>query len=325
MSFASPEADFTAAPSPVKGSGRRLLSSLSSASSTSSSSSPQWSQDMSFTNPESDFTAANVHYSKTTTRAWSQSLSFASPESDFVGEKARKSSNHQSSSSPAEWSQSLSFASPESDFVSAPETAIGMIHSREVLPTNDASVDVIKTLPSSMLDLEQSLLLLSSPDTATGQVSALELLDEATKNEVYDFYAAKEELPSTLQEALDDERPIVVTSASSPFEVVDVNPAWVSLCGFTREEAVGKSLQDLIQGPETDEQVAAGMVRQLRQQSYAQASLTNYTKDGRKFENRVTVGVVSAASSAAMAALEEMYFVGVLDDLSSKKKSAAMA
>ena len=204
-----------------------------------------------------------------------------------------------------------------------------MIHSREVLPTNkdDASADVVTMmpLPSSVLDLEQSLLLLSSPDTATGQVSGLELLDDATKKDVYDFYAAKEQLPTTLQEALDDERPIVVTSASSPFEVVDVNPAWVSLCGFTREEAVGKHLQELIQGPETDGQVAAAMVRQLRQQSYAQASLTNYTKDGRKFENRVTVGVVSAASSAAMAALEEMYFVGVLDDLSSKKQSGAMA
>ena len=50
--------------------------------------------------------------------------------------------------------------------------------------------------------------------------------------------------------ALPKDRPAVLFSSKSPFPVLDVNDAWLSTCGFTREEVIGQTMK-IIQGPRT--------------------------------------------------------------------------
>jgi len=82
LSFASPEADFTAQNvrfGEPAGSPRRVDG-------------PIWSKDLSFSSPESDFTSQAVRYHSTASaassaqREWSGVLSFASPENDWCSE-----------------------------------------------------------------------------------------------------------------------------------------------------------------------------------------------------------------------------------------------
>ena len=49
---------------------------------------------------------------------------------------------------------------------------------------------------------------------------------------------------------LPKDRPAVLFSSKSPFPVLDVNDAWLSICGFTREEVIGQTMK-IIQGPRT--------------------------------------------------------------------------
>jgi PAS domain-containing protein len=163
---------------------------------------------------------------------------------------------------------------------------------------------------------EADPLLFASPESATGAVCVTEMLDDALRGAVMDRLAARDALPRTLSAALADDRPVVVTSADRPYEVVDVNAAWTGLCGYSREEALRiRDVGVLLAGPDTDPAVGAILVRDLRRDSFAQAVLTNYTKDGRKFRNRVTVGVLAPAAVEGREDSSGLCFVGVLEDL----------
>jgi PAS domain S-box-containing protein len=95
-------------------------------------------------------------------------------------------------------------------------------------------------------------------------------------------------LPQSLRQALVDIRPIVVTSASPPFKIINVNSAWENMCGYKRDEAMNKGLGSLLHGSETEFEVAKCMVEKLMKgKKYSEAVLTNYTKEGRKFQNLV--------------------------------------
>lgn len=299
---------------------KRALLSTTATRSIASAVAATWSGTLSYASPESDFAGRSMtsgslpHTSSRKTPAWSGLLSFTSPESDFVGERAGDL-NSSTSRPPFHHDESM---------LHAPETALGVIHSNEMLPSTSSSSSAATR--RDFFDMQSLLLLANAPDTATGSVSVLELLNDKLKAQVLEWQDAKDSLPLTMEAALEDERPIVITSAKSPFQVVDVNPAWEHMCGYQRKEAVGANLQDLLQGPETETDVATDLVRQLRRQAFAQASLTNYTKEGRKFRNRVSVGVLTAAKDDG----EERFFVGVLDDLdrmlaeaSASKKSAS--
>jgi len=106
-----------------------------------------------------------------------------------------------------------------------------------------------------------------------------------------------------------DARAIVITDTKNPFRVVAVNTAWEHLCGYQREESQGRPVGPLLQGPDTDMSPVTAMLAKLLQGEQAGAILTNYTKQGRKFQNNIRLGPI----------LDEMgktvHFVGVLREV----------
>ncbi|CAJ1957861.1 unnamed protein product [Cylindrotheca closterium] len=198
-----------------------------------------------------------------------------------------------------------------------PETSTGFVPSAEMLSCNasNATGDVdIATANQTTSDLLAMLSLASSPESAIGVNHCSEYLNAEMKKQMSTQY--ENSLPKTLSEALSDPRPIVVTSAASPFEVVDVNEAWVGLCGFSREEAKNRNLGQLLNGPETDVSLAREMVANLRREHYSRAILSNYTKTGRRFENRVQVGTLSSDNGESIE-----YFVGLLEEIPQAQQS----
>ena len=117
-------------------------------------------------------------------------------------------------------------------------------------------------------------------------------------------------LPNTLEDALrPSRRAIVITEARAPFRIFDVNKAWENLCGYTHVESSGKTLGTLLRGPETDHVAATGLIAQLMQGEEAGTTLTNYTKSGERFRNRIRVGPLYNDGG------EIKYFVGILQEV----------
>lgn len=197
-----------------------------------------------------------------------------------------------------------------------PETATGLIPSTEMLSKDNSTAVTHENEPAQQTssDILAMLLLTSCPESAIGVNHRAEYLNAKMKEQTSSQY--EKSLPKTLSEALSDPRPIVVTSAVSPFEVVDVNEAWVGLCGYSREEAKQQHLGKMLNGPETDVSVARDMVATLRREHYSRATLTNYTKTGRKFENRVQVGTLSSDDGESIE-----YFVGLLEEIPGTQNS----
>jgi PAS domain S-box-containing protein len=119
-----------------------------------------------------------------------------------------------------------------------------------------------------------------------------------------------EPLPRTLYDALSpSSKAIVVTETSKPFRVIDVNKAWEGLCEYSHVESKGKSLGDLLKGTETDPLAVTSLVSQLLKGEDATAVVTNYTKSGRKFRNRLHVGPLYDDRGSVT------HFVGVLQEV----------
>ncbi len=299
FSFASPESDFVSAPQKVHNS--RTLPTT------------EWSRSLSHASPESDFVSATekVHNSTSASdNEWSQSLSFASPESDFVS--APETVHNSTSSAHDQWSQSLSFASPESDFVSAPQ------HVHQSNPADRST-----HFEAAIQEIFESQHLYASPETATGFISYADMIDPEILETLVKKHSLREAIPQTVEEALNDERPIVITTAESPFRVVDVNGAWEGLCGYSREEAIGRNIGSLLQGPDTSMETANEMVRSLQENGFSDTVLTNYAKNGRSFENHLQIGMLPWDGGNTSSS--DVYFVGVLNDISESNNERAAA
>lgn len=286
LSFASPEADF-----------------VSQSVATAEPFSTEWSQNMSFASPESDFTAQDVADAAPLNAEWSQGLSFASPETDFTAEKVATAAPLN-----IEWSSELSFASPEADFVAenvATAAPLNIEWSRGLSfasPEADFTAEnVATTAPLSASEWSGSLSFASPEADFTVQLPE-------------QFISVQAPLPRNMTQVMQDPRAVVVTSAASPFKVVNVNEAWVGLCGYKPEEALGKSLGSLLQGPKTDTGVANSMVRRLHKEEYAEAVVFNYTKAGREFKNIVRVAPMLADDGTIE------HFVGVLQEISNESQ-----
>jgi PAS domain S-box-containing protein len=118
-----------------------------------------------------------------------------------------------------------------------------------------------------------------------------------------------EPLPRTLEDALrSTNRAIVITETSLPFRIVEVNTAWEGLCGYSFVECQGKTLGSLLGGPETDKSAVTAVVSQLLRGEEAGTVLSNYTKGGRKFRNRLRVGPLMDGDLTT-------HFVGVLQEI----------
>ena len=101
-------------------------------------------------------------------------------------------------------------------------------------------------------------------------------------------------LPKTMTDAFDNQadiRPIVVTETQHPFPIVKVNQSWQDLCGYSSEEAVSKSMSDLIQGPKTNrEDISNAMYRLAAGAEHVECTTVNYRKDKTAFTNRLAMG-----------------------------------
>ena len=277
LSFASPEADFYH--NPVC---QEVDQSI-----------PSRSHSLSYASPEADFlvSADTTFFSLSECERWSGQLSFSSPEADFSA---------QPEAADWQWSEQLSFASPESDF-----QATSLPKPRLALDQECAAA--LQT--SAVMGLA-----ISSPESALGFMHAHQLLNP---QQMYKLHELREEhrdelpLPRTLDAALSDSDPraIVVTEAQAPFRIVDVNDAWVGLCGFTKEEVRNHSLR-MIQGPETPNTAIKTMIHELLRGQETSSLLTNYTKTGRKFYNRVRAGPLFNANEKIT------HFVGILEEVS---------
>jgi PAS domain S-box-containing protein len=220
----------------------------------------------------------------------SHDLSFTSPESDFVSD--RFNTKEISPESPTQqWSNNLSFTSPESDFSSEWKSEQ---HSYPSPENNDIPLTI------------------RCPETALGSIPLSEIIDAQFLRDLQrDKQRKGDPLPTSLEEIYanpQDPRAIVVTSAHAPFFIVAVNDAWVGLCGYSREESRNKSLAKLLQGPETDQDVLQNFMKLLREGHQVSTVVTNYTKEGRKFRNRVHAAPLRDHG-------EITHFVGVLQEI----------
>lgn len=191
---------------------------------------------------------------------------------------------------------------------------------------NSISRDMDSTTQSS-LDLDSVNQLISDTMAAKGMNSSSSSSSKARENtsgttttqdngnvDVNSNSFHEAPLPHDLAEAsfANDQRAIVVTEASVPFRITHVNDSWEHLCGFTQDESRGQTL-GCLQGPETNNSaVTALMSRLLNGEKEVGTLLTNYTKSGRMFHNRLRVGPLKDHSGAVT------HYVGVLCEVNEK-------
>ncbi|AMM51929.1 hypothetical protein TH61_13085 [Rufibacter sp. DG15C] len=124
---------------------------------------------------------------------------------------------------------------------------------------------------------------------------------------ISEFVETKEELEKLALVASQITQGVVITDANGITEWV--NKGFTHLMGFTLEDMVGKKPGVLMQGPKTD-QATVGYIRDmLHKQEPFNATLTNYTKDGK--EIFIAMGITPIFSEAG----KLVRFIGILQDV----------
>jgi len=118
-------------------------------------------------------------------------------------------------------------------------------------------------------------------------------------------------LPKTREDALrPSSRAMVICEAETPFRVWNVNRAWEELCGYSYVESKGKTLGQLLQGPETNATAATALIYKLLEgNEEVGTTLINYRKDGTRFQNHLRAGPLTDASQRVT------HYVGVLQQV----------
>jgi len=321
LSFTSPESDFTALNTRLTSTDDKVQSS------------EQFSNLLSFTSPESDFTALNTRLTSTddkvqSSEEFSNLLSFTSPESDFTALNTRLTSTDENAQSTEKFSNLLSFTSPESDFTA--DNAVSQIRNDDL--ADDPKAEFIDHVQKSQYHRNTMAYSLSFANSNNEEF--LNSMDDRMKKQLENVsqyetplkshevsepisigeYLHEAPLPTTYDSAtkFDDPRAIVVTEASTPFRIVSVNAAWEGLCGFSASECQGKTLK-CIQGPETCNDAVTALMSQVIKGEEGGTLLTNYSKSGRKFENRLRIGPLKSDNDTVT------HFVGVLTEVLEKE------
>lgn len=95
-----------------------------------------------------------------------------------------------------------------------------------------------------------------------------------------------------IKHADEDADSVVLTDATSKDNpIVAVTGAWSTMCGFSREEALGRNCR-LTQGALTDRSCIAAMGDAVRAGRACKAQLLNYRKSGEVFFNLVTISPI---------------------------------
>eukprot|EP00557_Chaetoceros_sp_GSL56_P004922 CAMPEP_0176492936 /NCGR_PEP_ID=MMETSP0200_2-20121128/9285_1 /TAXON_ID=947934 /ORGANISM="Chaetoceros sp., Strain GSL56" /LENGTH=377 /DNA_ID=CAMNT_0017890573 /DNA_START=251 /DNA_END=1384 /DNA_ORIENTATION=+ len=319
MSFTSPEADFVA---------QRFVTTVATGKHLGQ---VNWSGTLSFASPESDFVsmkesqAQSHNYSSIqekihhdSEKTWSETMAFASPESDFSATLVNDAGLETSTSVKEDFinhiqrdeyhrnnmAYALSHASTESDFTSPYFMDLLNDRMRAQLENVQLLHEEHHSLSSHANPRELSTIVFPTQDLD---------ITEAREETVPIFGSSmfqEQPLPRSLAEAIipNDPRAIVITEAEMPFRIVSVNDSWEHLCGFSRKECKGMTL-GCIQGPETNKAAVTALMAQLLKGEEAGTVLTNYSKAGRKFHNRLRVGPLKNDSGKIT------HFIGVLKEV----------
>ena len=98
--------------------------------------------------------------------------------------------------------------------------------------------------------------------------------------------------PGSLHDALEAARSspdaLIFTVAQRPFEITHVNAAWENLCGYSADEAVGKTCR-ILRGLDTSRESCDMLNAALDRRQGAAVRLLNYTKAGTPFINDLQV------------------------------------
>ena len=143
-------------------------------------------------------------------------------------------------------------------------------------------------------------------------IDAMDAIEEDTaKADFHDFPTSLD----TVMEAIDDRSPwgsehaAVITSAQYPYNILLVNKKWEMLCGFSQEQAFGKSFGSIgIQSNITEAEKVAALNKRLAQGKHAAVHLTNTTKDGEAFDNYVRIAPLYSGIDH-----DVTHFIGVLE------------
>jgi PAS domain S-box-containing protein len=83
----------------------------------------------------------------------------------------------------------------------------------------------------------------------------------------------------------------VADARADDVPLIDVNPAFVRMTGYTREESIGRNCR-FLQGPRSDRRVAGKLGEAIRTQTPATVVILNYRRDGGTFWNEINIAPV---------------------------------
>jgi len=114
-------------------------------------------------------------------------------------------------------------------------------------------------------------------------------------------------LMDRLQQSESSDAAEMFVTATPPYVITHVSPAWSRLCGWRHNQAVGKNL-GVLDGELTCESTLARMHEALAQGAATSTCLVSYTMDGVPFTNALTLEPLSLRPEDGVAT----HFVGTL-------------
>jgi len=93
--------------------------------------------------------------------------------------------------------------------------------------------------------------------------------------------------------------------------IIEVNPAFESMTGYSRHEATGRNCR-FLQGPDTEPEVMAEIRAALAEKRVANVTLRNYRKDGSLFWNQLSLSPIFSDEG------ELTHYVGIQNDITDR-------
>lgn len=132
-------------------------------------------------------------------------------------------------------------------------------------------------------------------------------------------------IPNTIQTSQRPyAEPMIVTIAEAPYTIVQVNHLWENMSGYSASEVIGKTTPRILQGKETNQTTVQEIMAAIRHRRPCQVTLLNYTKNGKKFLNFLSVYPLSTDSKITHY-LGLSHHVQTLDEEEKKKANERKA